>query len=239
MRCAVLLALAACGHGFFDPQTPCDGASVDVAPDSSMPVLYVQSNYTTSAGTSASNLDTTFPLPVEVGDTILVAIAFQSGGGTTFSSLVDSKNDTYTTAIGPTLSSGWQQFVFITSATSPATAGSEVVHAALSASAQMRVAIVAYRNVGAIDVAVAMIGGSSSPVESGSAVTRNTHDLLFAAGSSDGPISGAFPGYSTRILDVNTIIEDKEVFNAQSYQPMAGAGNNGNWVMQLVALRAL
>jgi hypothetical protein len=236
MRLLAFVSLAACGHGFFDPQPPRD-APVDSA---GPPVMYIQSNLATTAGVQASVLTSTFPLALQAGDTIVAFVSWDSSLQQ-LTSVFDAAGSSFTVAIGPNVSSGWAQSAFVATLEQDRAFGAENVQASFTGNTKIRIQIAAYRNVGSplVDVAIPGFGNSSEPAATAAVATTNAHDLLVVAGSSDGPLAGRVDGYSVRTQDTNDIVQDKEVFSAASYQPMANPGPNGNWVMQLVALRGL
>ena len=88
-------------------------------------------------------------------------------------------------------------------------------------------------------MSVGKIGASSSTVTPGSFTTVHAHDLIFVAGTSDGSLSGAMPNFMVRESAGDYVIQDKEVTTATGYGPVAPAGTNSNWIMQMVALRGL
>ena len=64
-------------------------------------------------------------------------------------------------------------------------------------------------------------------------------DALASFGSSDFVLGGLLPGYSVRTQSPDFVVEDLEVATTGTYQSTAPAASNGNWVMQMVALRGL
>ena len=237
-----LLVLAGCGHGFFDPLPKCDGgsAAIDVAPGPA--VIYRQSAFQTTGAGQNNYIQVTMPLPVIADDVIVATLAWQANGGAQISFLTDSISNTYSVAAGPSLGpGGWSQQTFVAH-TAAANAGGLLVEVSFTTPALLRLVATEYGNIDTqtpIDTAATVTGTSSSQVTAGPVTTTNAHDLLVAMGSSDYLFPGAFSGWNARTSNVDFIVQDLEVRDIGTYNPMAPLGTTGNWVTQLVALRGL
>jgi chitodextrinase len=87
-----------------------------------------------------------------------------------------------------------------------------------------------------VDV-TASASGSSSVLNSGSAVTTSSNDLIFGAGVSDWAVTATGANFAPRDLAFGNVTEDQVAASAGSYS--ATATHNGKlWGMQLVAFRA-
>ncbi len=82
------------------------------------------------------------------------------------------------------------------------------------------------------------VTGTSGQAKTASLATTGSHDVLVAAGTTQGAFTAAGAGYTIRVItrpDAD-IVEDRVVSAAGSYS--ASASVQGSWVFQLVALRA-
>jgi glucose/arabinose dehydrogenase/PKD repeat protein len=86
-----------------------------------------------------------------------------------------------------------------------------------------------------LDVSAAA-AGTGSAMNSGSATTTNPTDLIFGAGGSSYAVTGAGPGFTTRLTDFANRTEDKVVTSTGSYNATATQSGSA-WVMHMVAFK--
>jgi nitrogen fixation protein FixH len=176
------------------------------------------------------------------GDTNVVVVGW-SDATSTITSVTDTKNDTYSLAIGPTRQSGVQsQSIYVAPNIAGATAGANSVTVTFSAAVAFPdIRILEYRGLSPttpLDGAVGAIGTGTTS-SSGPLTTTSANDLLFAANTEDSTTTGPGAGFTSRIItptDAN-IAEDEVVTATGTYTGTA-AMSSGNWVMQMIALRA-
>ena len=223
-----LLALAACGRGFFDTRpVPIDAPGGDPGP----PITHVQSNNTSF--TTVTGAGVTFPLPQHAGDLAIVAV-FWFGSGVAISNLTDGVN-TYSTVIGPqTGDNGIRQEVFV--AANIADSATTTVTVSFTGSTNVQMFAAEYSGVTGVDRATGVYG-SDSAADSGELDTTNPHDLLVAIYNADNASAfGSFSGFSPRVSSGTFFFGDREVTTADTYEAQSDGTATGAWIVQLVAL---
>lgn len=208
--------------------------SVTTTAAASTPPSFVQvSNNQISSGTSAS---VTFNSSTKAGNTI-VAYAIWSNTGTV--ALSDTRGNIFVSAANAVAwGSGYRAQVFY--ATNIA-GGTDTVTATFQTSVSSFGVFYVHEYAGIntlnpVDV-VASATGSSSAMNSGSAVTTSPNDLVFGAGVSGNNVISAGSGFTSRSMAYGNITEDRTAVSAGSYSATA-TQNGTTWGMQLVAFRA-
>ena len=204
-------------------------------------ISYVQGNYATPQ-TPQSTVSVTFNAGQTAGNLNVVVVGWNDSTASV-SSVVDSKGNTYTRAVGPTIVSGTlSQSIYYAKNIAAATAGSNAVTVTFaSAATSPDVRILEYSGAdpsSPVDVTAANSGNSASS-NSGSSTTTNATDLIFAANIVITLTSGPGSGFTTRLLTSpdGDIAEDQMVTATGSYSASAPLTSAGPWIMQMVAFR--
>ena len=204
-------------------------------------ISYVQGNYATPQA-SETTVNVTYNAAQIAGDLNVVVVGWNDSTAAA-SSVVDSKGNTYTLAVGPTTVSGTlSQSIYYARNIASASAGANVVTVTFSkAAAYPDIRILEYSGLdpnSPVDV-TATNSGNGTNSSSGSATTTNPIDLLFGANMVTTVTSGPGSGFTSRMItspDAD-IAEDEAVTTTGSYSATAPV-SSGAWIMQLVAFRA-
>ena len=208
---------------------------------SSGTISYVQGNYATpqSAPTSVSVV---FTAAQAAGDLNVVVVGWNDATATV-TGVTDSRGNTYTLAVGPTVLSGVaSQSIYYAKNIQAAAAGANTVTVAFSRAASFPdIRIAEYSGAdpnNPVDVTAAATG-SSTTSNSGSATTTNATDLLFGANLVQTGTGGPGTGFTSRLLTQpdGDIAEDRIVTSTGSYSATASVSPSGQWIMQMVAFR--
>lgn len=237
-RWLVLLAVSACGRGFFDPQlaSNCDGAPPANAPN------YIQSNFNTSGSGQTQTISVPFAVDQLAGDTVLVAVMWDgTTPGTALATISDDAGDSFMQVAGPTqVAAGWTQSVLAISNIAAHSGGSNGLYVDLTAPARMRVVAVEYSGLDpttpfAMSSSATGLNGTTV-ASKGIAVTAGQTVVAFA--SSDSMVNADFAAYTQRVTSQDLVAEDRQ-FTASSSPSPASSVPSGAWVVQLIALRGL
>ena len=158
-------------------------------------------------------------------------------------SVVDSRGNVYTLAVGPTVRAGSAtQSIYYSANIAAAPANGNTVTVTFAPAAIFAdIRIAEYRGIATtspVDV-VAGASGSSATANSGAVTTTNANDLLVGANTVQTITSGAGSSFTQRIItspDAD-ILEDRIVTAVGSYSATAPMAS-GWWVMQMVAFKA-
>jgi hypothetical protein len=160
------------------------------------------------------------------------------------SSVKDTKGNTYTLAVGPTLRSGaLSQSIYYAKNIAAATAGANSVTVTFTtAAAYPDIRIVEYSGLdptNPLDVAVGANGSSATSSTGALTITRTT-DLLLGANIVGTSTIGPGANFNQRLLTYpdGDIVEDRLVTANGSYGTSAPLSSSGPWVMQLAAFAA-
>jgi hypothetical protein len=204
-------------------------------------ISYMQGNYATPQ-TPQTTVSVTFNAAQSAGNLNVVAVGWNDSKATV-TSVVDSKGNTYTRAVGPTIvRSTLSQSIYYAKNIAAATAGSNAVTVTFSRAATAPdIRILEYSGTdpnNPVDVTAANSGDSASS-SSGSATTTNATDLIFGANIVETGTSGSGSGFTTRLLTspAGDIAEDQMVTTTGSYAASAPLTSAGPWIMQMVAFR--
>jgi uncharacterized protein (TIGR03437 family) len=210
------------------------GSSKTVAINSAVTPTFIQEkdNQITSGQTSSA----AFSSPTTAGNLVVVYLIWDNLG---VASVSDSLGNTYAAAVAPTRWSNGLYSIQTFYAISRA-AGANTVTARFATAVNAFGIVYAHEYAGVlqtspIDVTAAAAGASGS-LNSGSAITTNNTDLLFAGGVSSYSVTGPGAGYTIRSTAQGNITEDRIVSATGSYN--ATATHNGQaWAMQMVAFK--
>ncbi len=205
-------------------------------------ISYVQGNYAAPQN-SLTTVSVTFSAAQLAGDLNVVAVGW-SNSTATVSGISDTRGNVYVRAVGPTVQSGFaSQSIYYAKNILSATTGSNTITVTFSTSAAFPdIRILEYSGADPntpVDVTVANKGNSTTS-NSGSVVTTNATDLLFAANLVQTSTKGPGAGYTSRLLTQpnGDIAEDRKVTAVGTYSATAPLTSSGRWIMQMVAFRA-
>ena len=202
-------------------------------------------NYVQGADTvpqsSVATASVAFPFAQAAGDLNVVAVGW-SDSTATVTSVVDSKGNTYTLAVGPTIQSGVAtQSIYYAKNIVAAAAGANSVTVTFSTAAVYPdIRILEYTGAdpnNPVDVTAASTGNSATS-SSGAGTTTTANDLIFGANLVQAGTIGPGTGFTSRLLTVPDadIAEDEMVTAVGSYSATANL-YAGQWIMQMVAFR--
>ena len=204
---------------------------------------YVQGN---SATPSTPQMTVTVPYNAAqtTGNLNLVIIGWNDTTAR-ISSVTDSKGNSYSLAVGPTILSTvngepLSQSIYYAKNIAAANAGANGVKVTFTAPAVYPdIRVLEYSGVNPVsplDVVVSASGNSATS-NSGAVTTTNATDLLVGANTVYTSTNGAGSGFTLRLNTPNgDIAEDRVVMSAGSYSAGAPLSSAGGWVMQMVAL---
>jgi nitrogen fixation protein FixH len=204
-------------------------------------ISFVQQNYSVPQAPQ-SIVSVTYAAAQVAGDTNIVAIGW-SDSTSSVTSITDSRNNIYSLAIGPTRQSGVQSIsIYVAKNVVAAAANQNTVTVTFSAAVPYPdVRILAYRGLDTVAPVEAAVGaaGTGATSNSGSLITTNANDLLFAANNVSSLTNASGGGFTNRVITSpdGDIAEDRIVTAAGTYSATASM-LSGSWVMQLVALKA-
>ena len=204
-------------------------------------ISYVQGNYA-APQSPQTTVNVTFTAAQTAGHLNVVAVGWNDSTATV-TRVADSKGNTYTRAVGPTVQNGYasQSIYYAKNIVAAAAASNTVTVTFSTAAAYPDIRILEYSGADTnnpVDV-VAAASGNSSSSNSGSATTTNPSDLIFGADLVQTLTSGPGSGFTNRLLTMpdGDIAEDKMVSTTGSYSATAPVAPAGPWIMQMVAFR--
>lgn len=209
-----------------------DAAPLDAPPDALVHVQYIQS---VGADAAAAVIMATMPAAQTAGDLDVVALSWPD---TTISLLTvtDSDGNSFVqVGTGVALVGHGVLAVYVAANVRQGT-----VPATLTQPTTPTLVVAEYRGLIAANVvegtqANAMTSGAM--LDSGPVATTHNHDLVIGAvGSSVAIVAGT--GFTSRVDQSNTMIEDREVTSAGSYDATATKGASNSWFARVVALKA-
>jgi chitodextrinase len=213
---------------------PSQSLSVATASTALTPPTFVQANNNQIANGSSTSV--IFSAPTQPGNTIVVYVIWNNIGAVVLS---DSAGNTFVN-VGTPLNWGTGHSAQVFYATRIA-GGPDTVTASFRTPVTSFGVLYVHEYAGInstnpVDVTVSA-SGSSSALNSGSAITTSAHDLIFGAGVSDNLVTIPGSGFALRDLAYGNITEDLIAVSVGSYA--ATASHNGNmWGIQMVAFRA-
>ena len=197
---------------------------------------YVQG--ASSPVTKAQTVTVTYPATQVAGDLNVVAIGW-SDSTSQIRSVTDSQGNSYTLAVGPSVSPGnaTQAIYYSPNIAAGANAVAVTFNATVAAP---DVRIAEYSGVNAVNPVDVVVGAAGSSVfpASGSVTTMNPNDLLVGTNYIAQVNVGPGPGYTQRMItDWSDIVEDQTVSTTGAFAATTIQNPTGWWVMQLVAFK--
>jgi fibronectin type 3 domain-containing protein len=162
----------------------------------------------------------------------------------TLASVTDSKGNSYSQAIAPTVVSGvLSQTIYYAKNIAAAAAGANTVTVKFNTAAvNPDIRVLEYAGIDTTSPLDAAGPGSGNSTTSSSAsiTTTNANDLLVGANIVFTGTSGAGAGFTRRIITVpdSDIVEDRVVSATGTYNATAPLTSSGPWIMQIVAFKA-
>ena len=204
---------------------------------------YVQGNSATPQ-TAQTTVTVPYTAAQTAGNLNLVIVGWNDPSALV-SSVTDSKGNTYSLAVGPTVLSAANggplgQSIYYAKNIAAATAGANVVTVKFTAAASFPdIRVLEYSGLNPatpLDVAVGASGNSATS-SSGSVTTTNATDLLVGANTVATSTNGPGTGFTLRLNTPDgDIAEDRVVTATGSYSASAPLSSPGGWVMQIVTL---
>ena len=203
----------------------------------------VQSNFQAPQSPSTS-VAVTYTAAQSAGDLNVVVVGWNDAS-TTVSSVTDTRGNTYTLAVGPTVQpgpaggGGLSQSIYYAKNIASATANGNAVTVRFSAAAAYPdVRILEYSGLNSLDVTAAAVGNSATS-SSGTATTTSANEVLVGANIVFTSTTGPGGGFTSRIITTDgDIVEDQRVTATGSYQATAPLSRAGPWVMQMATFSA-
>ena len=214
-------------------------------------IAYVQGAYSDPQSSSLTSVSVTYPSAQAAGDLNVIAIGLQGAVASPIAAVTDSAGNTYTVAVGPTLSNysggGDTQVIYYAPNIVASAANANTVTVTFNSSAYWPdVRIVEYSGVATtnpIDVTATAWGNSDTTgnADSGPFTTTNANDLLYAAVFTESSTLGAGSGFTSRMITDpdDDSVEDQIVTSAGTYDATAPQYEDAHyWIMQVVAFKA-
>src|SRR2546426_6096373 len=225
--------------GNIGPYSNVVSATTPVAPPP--PIKLVQ-QVAMTAGSGVNKASQIFTIPSVAGDLIVVGVKW---GDQTLSvaSITDDKNNTYTSAIGPTNWSGAAKRAQIFYAKNIIGGGAPItITVTLTGvvTSSLYIYQLEYSNAdlnSPLDVVSAAIGTATS-VSSGTATTRSPNELIFGFSIADSVDINPGPGFTAESTFRGNLVEDMTVSTTGSYSALGSATGVSNWFMQLATFKA-
>ena len=217
--------------------------TLGVASQQAAAQAYVQGNSATPE-TPQTAVTVTYTGAQTAGDLNLVVVGWNDTTAT-ISSVTDSKNNSYSLAVGPTSIAAANggpltQSIYYAKNIAAATAGANVVTVKFTTAAvDPDIRVLEYSGLNPttpLDVAKGGSGNSATS-SSGSVTTTNAKDLLVGGNTVETSTNGPGAGFTLRLNTPDgDIAEDRGVTATGSYSATAPLSAAGGWVMQMVAL---
>ena len=191
---------------------------------------------------SSASVAVPFTAAQTAGDLNVVVVSFNDST-TQVSTVTDTSGNTYTLAVGPTLSTGnATQSIYYAKAIAAASANANTVTVTLTASASypdIRIAEYSGVDTTAPLNGTAAASGTGVNLDSGALTTTNANDLLFASSYVAHDTTGPGTSFTQRLITQDaSIVEDRIVTTTGTYDGTAPQDSSGWWVMQMVAFKA-
>ncbi len=187
--------------------------------------------------TAGSSVSVKFPKPNAAGNLIVAYVVWDNDGAVT---LADSRGNAYASAVGPTQAGGDPASAQVFYAANIA-AGANTITASFATPITTRGVLYVHEYTGIdhlapLDTAV-VASGSSAVMGTPLLATAGAHELLFAAGESNGTtVRRPTRGYKVRARKYGNVTADELALTAGSYA--FGATQKGtSWIAQLVAFK--
>ncbi len=204
-------------------------------------IAYVQGNYAVPQAPQTT-LKVTYTAAQLSGDLNVVVVGWNDSAAVV-SAVADSKGNTYTRAVGPTVERRTlSQSIYYAKNIASAAAGTNTVTVTFATAATSPdIRILEYSGAdptSPVDVTAASSGNGTSS-STGSASTTNATDLIFGANLVQTGTTGPGSGFTQRLLTSpdGDIAEDRMVTATGSCSATAPLSSSGAWIMQMVAFR--
>ena len=196
------------------------------------PVVQLVAGKTATGGTTTT---ATLSLANTVGD-LLVAVV-RCNASVSISSVTDTAGNTYSLAVGPTTDPGtsWKQAIYYAGNIKAQGAGNKVTVTFSSAITSANVHVMEFSQQATsslLDVTAASAGNGTA-LNSGSATTNASLELLVGAGTAASGTASAGPGYAPLIYFNNVLVEQQSVATTGNYSGTETNSASTNWTMQL------
>jgi chitodextrinase len=205
-------------------------------------VTYVQ-GIAGNGSSSGSSWSTTFASAQTAGNLNVVAVGW-ADATRTVTSVVDSKGNTYTLAVGPARSTGnATEYIYYAKNIVAAAAGTNTVTVTVSGTGTIvwpDIRVAEYSGLDTsnpLDVAIGN-SGSGTTATTGNFTTTNASDLIVGYAFIQNTVTGAGSGYTSRVPDGGDMLEDRTTTSAGTYSATAPIDISGWWVMSAVAFKA-
>src|SRR5262245_29490182 len=228
--------------GFLGALSLCAAAQLTLRPVSAQAAIaFVQLNYATPQ-TDSTTVAVPFTAAQSAGNLNVVVVGWNDTTAVV-QSVVDSRGNVYTRAVGPTARAGsaTQSIYYAANIVAAPANGNTVTVTFAPAAIFADVRIAEYRGidpVNPVDV-VAGTNGSSALSDSGAVTTTSANALLVGANMVQNSTTGPGAAFTSRVITNpdSDILEDRIVTATGSYNATAPVAS-GWWIMQMVAFRA-
>ena len=179
-----------------------------------------------------------YPLAQTAGNLNIVVVGWNDTTSTV-SSVSDSRGNTYTPAVGPTVGTALRQSIYYAKNIA---AGSNTVTVAFNqAAAYPDVRVLEYSGADQTNPLDVTAGASGTGLtgNSGAATTTSANELVFGAGMTFDIYNAAGSGFTNRVItNFGDIAEDRSVTATGSYSATGAMRASAPWVMQMATFRA-
>jgi hypothetical protein len=171
------------------------------------------------------------------GDLNVVAVGW---GDTTsaVSSVTDSRGNTYTRAVGPTVNAGQQSIYY---AKNIAAGANTVTVTFNQAASYPDVRILEYSGLDTtnpLDVTAGAVG-TGTAASSGAATTTVANELIFGTGTAGGNgFSAAGSGFTSRVLNIYGSLAEDKIVTGTGSNSTTGTVASSTWIMQMATFKA-
>ncbi len=207
-----------------------------------VPIAFVQQNYATPQ-TPQSSVAVLYLAAQTAGNLNVVVVGWNDTTATV-TSVIDTKGNVYTRAVGPTTyPTRLSQSIYYAKNIVAAAANANVVTVRFSTAAVYAdIRVVEYAGIDRVNPVDVVATGSGTGILSvtSAVTTTKANALLFGANTVTSVNTGPGPGFTRRVITSpdGDIVEDRIVSVTGSYSASAPM-TAGDWVMQLVAFRGL
>ncbi len=205
------------------------------------PITFVQVNSATP-----QSPQTTVTVPFTAAQTagnLNVVVVGWNDSTAAVSTIMDTKGNVYTPAVGPTVQTGVAtQSIYFAKNIAAATANGNSVTVTFTTGANFPdIRIAEYSGLDTASPLDVSLGaqGNSATTSSGAVTTTNANDLLIGANLIQTGTTGAGSGFTSRIITPQDadILEDRIVTATGSYTATAPISPSAQWIMQIVAFK--
>ena len=205
-------------------------------------IAYKQSNAAVPS-TPQTTVSVPFSSAQTAGNLNVVVVGWRNSTSAV-TSVTDTRGNSYTRAIGPTVSAGnATQSIYYAKNIAASSAATNAVAVTFNGAVPFAdVRVGEYAGVDTTNPVDVVVGasGSSATANSGLATTTNASDLLIAANYSGAAATAAGANYTSRIITNpnGDILQDRVVTGTGSFAAAVPLASSSYWVMQTVAFKA-